>query len=69
MDQVIDIFKPTSSIFKIKMHNMYHIFKDPLGWGVQFDYPYFNSPDNLPFYTTSCKSNDGCSGQGFCDLK
>ena len=51
------------------MHNMYHIFKDPLGWGVQFDYPYFDSPDNLPFYTTSCKSNDGCSGQGFCDLK
>jgi len=42
---------------------------DPLGWGVQFDYPYFNSPDNLPFYTTTCKSNDGCSGQGFCDFK
>ena len=46
-----------------------HFLKDPLGWGVQFDYPYFNSPDNLPFYTTTCKSNDGCSGQGFCDLK
>jgi len=41
---------------------------DPLGWGVQFDYPYFNSPADLPFYTTTCKSNDGCAGQGFCGL-
>ena len=40
---------------------------DPFGWGVQFDYPMMSPPAEMPFYTTTCKSNDGCSGQGFCD--
>ena len=67
----IDIIIRTniSSSILTKPKIVIYFVKDPLGWGVQFDYPYFNSPGNLPFYTTTCKSNDGCSGQGFCDLK
>jgi len=43
---------------------------DPFGWGIQLDLPYYSPPpsSDLPFYSTYCESNDGCEGQGFCDL-
>jgi len=40
---------------------------DPTGYGVQYN---GISPDTdittLPEYKATCKSNDGCTGQGFC---
>jgi len=40
---------------------------DPFGWGVQFDFPYHNPPQNVPSYSAACKSDDGCDGQGLCE--
>jgi len=41
---------------------------DPSGWTFQLDYPPGdNVPDEVATYSPSCKSNDGCNGQGLCD--
>jgi len=41
---------------------------DPSGWTFQFDaMPGNDVPRRIATYSASCKSNDGCSGQGLCD--
>ena len=45
--------------------NMY-VF-DPSGWTLQLDIPWGSQPKKeVPFYSASCESNDGCRGQGIC---
>lgn len=41
---------------------------DPTGWSIQFNGNAVKPPSNAPSYLATCKSDDGCAGQGNCKV-
>ena len=42
---------------------------DPTGFAVQYDGQAKNAPSDMPTYSADCSSEDGCAGQGKCNVK